>query len=96
MSAYILAEVTITNPEQMAKYREWSTRAIQEHGAEILVRGGEVVPLEGDWTPQRLVVLKFKDLAAAQAYYHSETYTHARQVREGAGSIRMVAVEGVQ
>lgn len=95
MPAYIIAEVTITNPDQMAKYREWSTRAMQEHGAEVVVRGGEIVPLEGDWTPQRLVVLKFKDLATAQAYYTSETYTHARQVREGAGSIRMVAVEGV-
>jgi uncharacterized protein (DUF1330 family) len=42
-----------------------------------------------------MVVLKFSDLASAQAYYHSETYTHARQVREGAGSIRMIAVEGV-
>ncbi|MDP2094059.1 MAG: DUF1330 domain-containing protein, partial [Hydrogenophaga sp.] len=51
--------------------------------------------LEGDWNPQRIVVLKFDNLAAARAYYDSETYTQARQVREGAGSIRMVAVEGV-
>jgi uncharacterized protein (DUF1330 family) len=95
MSAYIIAEVTVTNPDQMAKYREWSTRAMQEHGAEVLVRGGRVVPLEEGWTPERIVVLKFKDLASAEAYYHSETYTHARQVREGAGSIRMIAVEGI-
>jgi uncharacterized protein (DUF1330 family) len=95
MTAYIIADVTVTNADQMAKYREWSTRAMQEHGAEVLVRGGKVVTLEDGWAPERLVLLKFKDLAAAQAYYDSETYTHARQVREGAGSIRMVAVEGV-
>lgn len=95
MSAYIVAEVTITNEEQMKAYREWSTRAMQEFGAEVLVRGGRVVPLEGDWNPQRVVVLRFPDLATAQAYYQSETYTHARKVREGAGSIRMFAVEGV-
>ncbi|TDQ44827.1 DUF1330 domain-containing protein [Tepidicella xavieri] len=95
MSAYIVAEVTITNEEQMKAYREWSTRAMQEFGAEVLVRGGRVVPLEGDWNPQRVVVLRFPDLATAQAYYHSETYTHARKVREGAGTIRMFAVEGV-
>jgi uncharacterized protein (DUF1330 family) len=79
----------------MKLYREWSTRAMQAYGAEVLVRGGRVEPLEGDWKPQRVVVLKFNDMATAQAYYHSETYTHARQVREGAGSIRMFAVEGV-
>ena len=95
MSAYIIAEVTVTNPDQMVKYREWSTRAMQEHGAEVLVRGGRVVPLEEGWAPERVVVLRFKDLETAQAYYHSETYTHARQVREGAGTIRMIAVEGV-
>lgn len=95
MSAYIIAEVTVTDEEQMKRYREWSTRAIQEHGAEVLVRGGQVVPLEEGWAPARVVVLKFKDLEAAQAYYHSETYTQARKVREGAGSIRMFAVEGV-
>jgi uncharacterized protein (DUF1330 family) len=95
MPAYIIADVTVTNEDQMKQYREWSTRAMQEHGAEVLVRGGRVVPLEDGWTPERIVVLKFKDLAAAQAYYDSETYTKAREVREGAGFIRMIAVEGV-
>jgi uncharacterized protein (DUF1330 family) len=94
MSAYIIADVTVTNEEQMKVYREWSTRAMQEFGAEVLVRGGRVEPLEGGWVPQRVVVLKFKDIATAQAYYHSQTYTHARSLREGAGSIRMFAVEG--
>jgi len=95
MSAYIVAEVTITNEEQMKAYREWSTRAIQEFQAEVLVRGGKVVPLEENWAPQRVVILRFPDLATAQAYYHSETYTKAREVRQGAGTIRMFAVEGV-
>jgi uncharacterized protein (DUF1330 family) len=95
MPAYIIAEVTVTDEEQMKLYREWSTRAIQEHGAEVLVRGGKVEPLEEDWAPARVVVLKFKDLDAAKAYYHSETYTRAREIRQGAGTIRMFAVEGV-
>ena len=93
--AYIIADVTVTNEDQMKLYREWSTRAMQEHGAEVLVRGGRMEPLEGDWNPQRIVVLKFQDLASARAYYDSETYTQARKVREGAGSIRMLAVEGI-
>ena len=93
-NAYIIAEVTITNPAQMAEYREWSTKAMQEHGVEVIVRGANIETLEGDWKPERIVVLKFKDMAAAKAYYDSETYTHARKVREGAGTIRMIAVEG--
>ena len=95
MSAYIIADVTVTNEAQMVNYREWSTRAMQEFCAEVLVRGGMPAALEGAWRPQRMVVLKFKDRATAQAYYDSETYTQARHVREGAGSIDMILVDGV-
>ncbi|WP_077034148.1 DUF1330 domain-containing protein [Pelomonas sp. KK5] len=95
MAAFIIADVTVTDPEQMAKYREWSTRAMQEHGAEVQVRGGAVEVLEGDWHPTRLVVLKFADHAAARAFYDSETYRHARTLRENAGVMRMLIVNGV-
>jgi len=95
MSAYIIADVTVTDPERMARYRDWSTRAMQEHGAEILVRGGEFEVLEGPWTPSRLVLLRFADRAKAKAFYHSQTYAHARSLREGAGVMRMVVVDGV-
>ena len=69
MAAYIIADVTVTNEAQMVNYREWSTRAMQEFGAEVLVRGGMPAALEGAWRPQRMVVLKFKDRTTAQAYY---------------------------
>ena len=95
MSAYIIADITVTDAEKMAQYREWSTRAMQEHGAEVLVRGGDFDILEGAWTPSRLVVLKFANRAAAHAFYNSPTYGHARTLREGAGIMRMLVVDGL-
>ena len=95
MSAFVIADVTVTDAEKMAKYREWSTKAMQEHGAEVLVRGGEFEVLEGPWTPSRLVLLKFPSREAAKAFYNSQTYSHARTLREGAGVMRMVVVDGV-
>lgn len=94
MSAYIVADVTITNEAQMVEYRQWSTKAMQEFGAEVVVRGGAPEALEGPWLPQRVVVLKFRDREHARAYYNSATYSHARKLREGAGSINMVLVDG--
>jgi uncharacterized protein (DUF1330 family) len=93
-AAYVIADVTVTDPEKMAAYREWSTKAMQEHGAEVLVRGGEFEVLEGPWTPSRLVVLRFPSRDKARAFYNSETYTHARTLREGAGVMRMIVVDG--
>ncbi|MCH7344914.1 DUF1330 domain-containing protein [Pelomonas sp. CA6] len=95
MASFVIADVTITDPEQMAKYREWSTKAMQEHGAEILVRGGAIEVLEGDWQPSRLVMLKFADHAAARAFYDSQTYQHAKSLRQNAGVMRMLIVDGV-
>jgi uncharacterized protein (DUF1330 family) len=95
MPAYIIADVTVTDPDKMAQYRVWSTKAMQEFGAEILVRGGEFEVLEGPWTPGRLVLLRFADRATAKAFYDSQTYAHAKTLREGAGIMRMVVVDGV-
>ena len=68
-SGYVIASVTVTNPEQYEEYRKWSTVAMQAHGAEVCVRGGKVEVLEGDWNPGRTVILKFPSFDAARAFY---------------------------
>ena len=94
-SAYIIANVEVTNPEQYEEYKKLSSIAMKAHGAEVCVRGGEVQVLEGDWSPKRLVVLKFPSLDAAKAFYETAEYRAARRAREGAAVMRMIAVEGV-
>ncbi|WKB53995.1 DUF1330 domain-containing protein [Eleftheria terrae] len=95
MSAYIIVDVTVTNEEQYADYRKWSTLAIQAHEAEVLVRGGRIEVLEGAWQPTRIVVLKFPTADQARAFYDSQEYRRARTARENAADMRMVLVEGV-
>ena len=41
-SGYIIANVTVTDPQQYEQYKKWSSAAIQAHGAEVCVRGGSV------------------------------------------------------
>lgn len=94
-SGYVIASVTVTNPEQYEEYRKWSSEAMRAHGAEVCVRGGKVEVMEGDWNPGRTVILKFPSFAAAQAFYHSPEYSKARAAREGAAIMRLVCVEGV-
>jgi uncharacterized protein (DUF1330 family) len=95
MSAYIIAQVDVTDPQQYEQYKVLSSQAIAAHGAEVCVRGGAVEVLEGDWAPTRVVVLKFPDMAAARAFYDSAEYRRARQARAGAATMRMIAVQGV-
>ena len=95
MSAYIIANVEVTNPTQYEEYKKWSSEAMKTHGAEVCVRGGKVEVLEGDWNPQRLVLLKFPSVEAANKFYASPEYGKAREARAGAAIMRMVVVEGV-
>ncbi|HSV52705.1 MAG TPA: DUF1330 domain-containing protein [Burkholderiaceae bacterium] len=94
-SAYIIANVTVTNPEQYEEYKKLSTIAMKAHGAEVCVRGGKVEVLEGDWAPSRLVMLKFPSVEQAKAFNDSVEYAAARKSRQGAAVMRMIVVEGV-
>ena len=95
MSGYVIAHVEVTDPAQYEEYKKWSTVAMQAHGAEVCVRGGQVAQLEGDWAPRRVIVLKFPSFDKAKAFYDTPEYLKAREARAGAAIMNMVAVEGV-
>ena len=94
-SAYVIANVTVNNPAAYEEYRRLSSIAMQAHGAEVCVRGGKIDVLEGDWSPSRLVILKFPSTEKARAFYDSSEYDAARKARESIAVMRMVVVEGV-
>lgn len=94
-SAYIIANVSVTDPVQYEQYKKLSSLAMQAYGAEPCVRGGAVTVLEGDWQPDRVVVLKFPSIEQAKRFYDSAEYARARDAREGAAVMRLVMVEGV-
>lgn len=93
-SGLIIANVRVTNPQQYEEYKRWSSAAMQAHGAEVLARGGATEVLEGNWQPDRVVVLRFPSMDAARAFHDSPEYRKARAAREGAAIMRMVVVEG--
>ena len=93
-SAYILANVTVTDPQQYEQYKKLSTIAMQAHGAEVCVRGGATEVLEGDWTPGRMVLLKFPTMEKARAFYDSQEYQAAKAARQGAATMLLVLIEG--
>ena len=93
-SAYIIANVDVLNPQQYEEYKRLSTIAMKAHGAEVCIRGGKVEVLEGDWSPKRVVMMKFPSMTQARSFYDSTEYGAARKAREGIAVMRMVLVEG--
>ena len=95
MPAYVIVETDVTDAERYEQYKAASPAAIAAGGGRFLVRGGELVVLEGDWHPPRLVMLEFEDLEAAKRWYESEAYQEAKKLRAGAASFRAIAVQGI-
>ena len=93
-SAYVIANVDVTDPVQYEEYKKLSTIAMKANGAEVCIRGGTVEVLEGDWSPARFVMLKFPSVEAAHRFYDSPEYQAAKKARQGAADMRMIIVEG--
>ena len=94
-SAYILANVDVKDPAAYEEYKRLSTLAMKAHGAEVCVRGGKAEVLEGDWKPDRVVLLKFPSVEKAHAFYDSPEYKAAIKARENIAVMRMTLIEGV-
>ena len=93
--AYIIAQATVSNPEQYEGYKALAGAAVAKYGGKYIVRGGATHLLEGDWAPPRLVILEFDSVEQAKRFYDSPEYRAARQQRQGAAQMNMLVVEGL-
>lgn len=90
---YVIAQGVVTNATQWAVYAAAASEAIKKYGGKPLARGGQMTVAEGEGRA-RNVILEFESLDAAKAYAFSPEYAAARKLREGAGYINIVVVEG--
>ena len=94
MAAYIIVDVTVTDPEGYAAYKELTPPTLAVYGGKFLARGGKTETLEGDWQPGRLVILEFPDVEQAKAWVNSPEYAPARALRHKYARSKMVVIEG--
>jgi uncharacterized protein (DUF1330 family) len=95
MSAYIIVDLTVTDLPTMEEYRKLVPATLAKYGGRFLVRGGAHQTVEGDWKPNRLVVLEFPTMEQARRWYDSEEYREPKAMRLRAGRANMIMVEGV-
>jgi uncharacterized protein (DUF1330 family) len=93
--AYVIVDVTVTDLAAMEEYRKRVPGTLTPYGGRFLVRGGAHQTVEGDWKPNRLVVLEFPSMEQARRWYDSEEYREPKAMRLRAGRANMVMVDGV-
>ncbi len=95
MAAYVILDVDVIDAERYADYKEMSGEALAAHGGKFLVRGGKAEVLEGEWTPNRVVVLEFESVEQAKAWWSSKEYAEAKKLRQDCSRGNMILIEGV-
>lgn len=95
MSAYIVVDIDIRDPEAYKEYIRLAPASIALYGGRYLARGGRTEVWEGDWTPKRLVILEFESVDRAREWLDSPEYAPARAIRQAAAGADVVAIEGV-
>ncbi|WP_343299864.1 DUF1330 domain-containing protein [Streptomyces sp. AM 2-1-1] len=79
---------------EIAEYIGRIEETMTPFGGRFLVHGGRLVPVEGAWGGD-LVMLEFPDLARAEEWYRSPGYQAILPLRTGHAASTVVLVEGV-
>ena len=95
MAAYVIVDLTVTDQPTMDEYRKQVPATVARYGGRFLVRGGAHQTVEGDWKPNRVVVLEFPSMEQAKRWYDSEEYREPKAMRMRSSKARLLVVEGV-
>ena len=95
MSAFIIVDTKITNDTEYEEYKRLAKPIAESYGGVYRVRGGTLDIRETDlWTPTRIVVVEFPDMASAQAFLDSEEYGPVQKLRHKNAECTLFIVEG--
>ena len=94
--AFLIIEiVAVQDPELYAKYRDSVSPNLDAGGGTYLVRGGPTEILEGDWRPNRIVVVRFHSAHKAREWWNSAAHAELKEMRQRSTRTNMILVEGV-
>ncbi len=95
MAAYVIVESVITDQAVFDDYLERVPPVVAAHGGKYLARGGATQVVQGDWTPNRIVVMEFDSAERVRAWQDSPDYTELKAMLNRSSNTNLIIVEGV-
>lgn len=96
MAAWLIVDTDVHDPESYERYKAKARPIVEKHGGEYVARGGALDVIEDDlWTPSRLVVIRFPDMASARAFADDPDYQPVRDIRRAAATCTLAVVDGI-
>jgi uncharacterized protein (DUF1330 family) len=102
--AYVVLEITVHDAAMYEQYRQKVEPVIEQYGGRYLIRSGAkafddnpdsgVFSPEGQWMPDRIIVLEFDSKAAIQAFVSSPEYKDVVPLRLRSATTRSLVASG--
>ncbi len=84
ISVHFIVSVLIPDPANRAPYDNYIAKArpiVERYGGEYLVRGENIQHIAGDWTPDRVIVIRFPNMQALRDCFASHECKETERLR---------------
>ena len=96
MSAFVVAQIQINDPEQYKKYIEGFYPSFERHGGTVLATTkSSTEVIEGEWSYPHTVILQFPDVDAAHAWHSDPEYVELAKIRQNSAHTNLAIVDGI-
>ncbi len=94
MKAYLVLDFAIRDLSGFLPYIENVPAFIAKHGGRYIVQGAEPISVEGDWRPERMVILEFPARTNAEAFLADPGFQELAKIRRATTASKLVLVDG--
>lgn len=94
MKAYLILDFSITDMEGFAEYIQRIPAHISKHSGKYIVRGSEPTVMEGDWKPERVVVIEFPERVNAEQFLRDPEAESLFEIRHSTTTSKLILVDG--
>ena len=94
MKAYLVLDLSIHDFAGFSPYIAGVPAFIAKHEGRYIVQGAEPTTMEGDWSPERMVIIEFPARGNAEAFLRDPDFQTLLQVRHKTTTSKLVLVDG--
>lgn len=94
MKAYLVLDLTVNDIGAFGAYIAAIPAFITRHAGRYIVQGAQPTAIEGDWTPERMVIIEFPARDNANAFLRDPEIQDLFKIRHETTTSRLVLVDG--
>ena len=94
MKAYLVLDLAIHDLAGFRPYVRSIPAQIEKHGGRYIVQGVQPTPIEGDWTPERMVIIEFPSRENAEAFLSDPDARDLFRIRHATTTGKLVLADG--